>query len=75
MTVAEKVVEMMKVLPPEKQQEVLDFIESLATEPSPGGPLINPEGLWAGRGCDITHEELAEARREMWSKFYGEDAQ
>jgi hypothetical protein len=72
MTVAEKVVEKLNSLPPEKQQEVLDFVESLSAEHSPER-LIDPKGLWAGRGCDISQEELAEARREMWSKFYDED--
>lgn len=70
MTVTEQVLEKLKALPPEKQQEVLDFVESISRAGSSQGPLFNPEGLWEGEGCDISPEELAEARREMWSKFY-----
>jgi hypothetical protein len=73
MSVAEKVVERLSALPPDKQQEVLEFVESLSEEAGPNSPLFNPEGLWAGRGCDIAPEELAEARRDMWSRFYDED--
>ena len=31
--------------------------------------LFSLEGLWAG-GPDVSPEDLAEARREMWRKFY-----
>jgi len=70
MTVTEQLVEKLKTLPPEKQREVLAFVESLSEEAPPTGPLFNPEGLWAGRGCDIATEELADARPDMWSRFY-----
>ena len=75
MTVAEEVLEKLNSLPTDQQQRVLEFVESLARKPSPKGGLIDPEGLWAGRCCDISPEELAEARREMWSKFYDEEEQ
>ena len=32
-------------------------------------PLFSTEGIWAG-GPDISPEDIAEARREMWRKFY-----
>lgn len=73
MTVAEQVAEKLKELPPDKQQEVLEFVDTISTELTSRPKLTNPEGLWAGRGCDISPEELAEARREMWGKFYDED--
>lgn len=31
--------------------------------------LVDPAGLWAGSGKDITREEIDEARREMWRKW------
>jgi hypothetical protein len=31
--------------------------------------LFNPEGLWAGQGTDVSDEELAAARSEMWGKL------
>lgn len=35
--------------------------------------LFNPEGLWAGQGTDVTEEDLATARAEMWGKFDREE--
>ena len=70
MTVTEQVIEKLKALPPDKQQEVLDFVKSISRDGSSQGPLFNPEGLWENEGCDIAPEELADARREMWPKFY-----
>ena len=32
-------------------------------------PLFSFEGLWAG-GPDVSPEDIAQARREMWRKFY-----
>ncbi len=34
-------------------------------------PLKSLRGMW--RGLDITEEEIAEARREMWGDFPRED--
>ena len=42
--------------------------ELKAARPTPGKSL---RGLW--RGLDITEEEIAEARREMWGNFPRED--
>ena len=35
--------------------------------------LFSPEGLWAGQGTDISDEELANARAEMWGKLDREE--
>ena len=42
--------------------------ELKAAQPTPRKSL---RGLW--RGLDITEEEIAEARREMWGNFPRED--
>lgn len=73
MSVVNEVAEKVRSLPPEKQQEVLEFVDALHHQPVTQKPLFNPEGIWEGRGCDIPPEELAEARREMWDRFYAED--
>ncbi len=68
MSIEEKVLEKLRDLPPEKQREVLEFVESLKKDGAKK-PLRSLEGLWADLDIDITEEELAEARREMWGKF------
>jgi hypothetical protein len=37
--------------------------------PAPELPLRSLEGLWAGRAPDISEEDIAELRREMWGSF------
>ncbi|MFQ5696621.1 MAG: hypothetical protein ACE5HB_11575 [Terriglobia bacterium] len=68
MTIEEMVLEKLRGLPPEKQKEVLGFMESL-TKDGPRKPLRSLEGLWADLGIEITEEDIAEARREMWGNF------
>jgi len=48
---------------------VVNLIETLCRESGEKRPLRNPEGLWADLGVDITEEDIAEVRREMWGKF------
>jgi hypothetical protein len=67
MTVEEKVLEELRGLPPEKQKKVLGFLESL--KPQSGTPLHSLEGLLEDLHVDITEEDIAAARREMWGNF------
>ena len=73
MTVIENVVQKLAQLPPSQQLEVLDFIDFLSEKIHRKEQLFNPEGLWAGRGEDISPEDLAEARKEMWGKYDKEE--
>jgi hypothetical protein len=68
MTVVEQVLEKLRELPPEKQQEVLSFVDSLA-ENKPKKPLRSLRGLWKDLDIHITEEDIAQARREMWGNF------
>jgi hypothetical protein len=69
MTVEEKVLEKLRELPPEKQKEVLEFVDSLKEKDGDKKPLRSLEGLWADLDISITEEDIAEARREMWGNF------
>ena len=69
MTIEEMVLEKLRGLPPEKQKEVLEFVESLKPVETTTKPLRSLEGLWADLDIDITEEDIAEARREMWGNF------
>jgi hypothetical protein len=72
-SIEQTVVEKLRALPPEKQQEVLDFVESLEGKNVSKHPRRSVKGLWADLGVDITEEDIAEARREMWGNFPRED--
>jgi hypothetical protein len=69
MTIEEMVLEKLRGLPPEKQKEVLEFVESLKPNGGPKKPLRSLEGLLEDLNVDITEEDIAEARREMWGNF------
>ena len=69
MTVEQQVLEKLRELPPEKQQEVLEFVDSLSEKNGARKPLRSLEGLWADFDIQITEEDIAEARREMWGNF------
>jgi hypothetical protein len=75
MSVIESIVERVEHLPIERQREVLDFAEYLQHKEKSSGkqPRKSLYGLWAGKGIDITEEDIDEIRREMWSNFPRED--
>lgn len=66
MTVAEKLQEKVAHLSPERQQEVLDFVEFIESKTPTRQPLRDPEGLFADIASNLTFEEIKEARREGW---------
>jgi len=65
--IEDAVVAKLRELPEDKQQEVLDFASFLGARER--RPLKSLEGLWAGQGVDISEEDIAGLRREMWAKF------
>jgi hypothetical protein len=70
----EEALDLVKQLSPLDKARLIERIvpdierELKAAQPMPRKSL---RGLW--RGLDITEEEIAEARREMWSNFPRED--
>jgi hypothetical protein len=72
MTIEEAIVEKVRALSPEKQKEVLRFADSLAETPA-RVPLRSLKGLWADLDIDISEEDIAALRREMWKTFPRED--
>jgi hypothetical protein len=69
MTIEQAVVEKLRVLPVEKQQEVLDFVEFLQHRSLPKPPRRSLKGLWADLKIDLAEADIAEVRREMWGNF------
>jgi hypothetical protein len=74
MTIEEEILEKVRTLPPEKQNEVLDFTEFLqARSVAAKEPRKSLRGLWAKNNINISEEDIAELRREMWKNFPRED--
>ncbi|BAU14381.1 hypothetical protein LEP3755_49280 [Leptolyngbya sp. NIES-3755] len=61
--------ETVRSLPPEKQQEVLDFAEFLRQKTTPKKPRRSLRGLCADLNIRISEEDIAQARQEMWGNF------
>jgi Protein of unknown function (DUF2281) len=56
-------------LPPDKQKEVLDFVDQLKENNGSKKPLKSLLGLWKDLNFHVTEEDIAEARGEMWGNF------
>jgi len=69
MSVEQLVLEKLRMLSIEKQQEVLNFVEFLQQKVAVKRPCRSVKGLWADLGVHITKEDIAEVRREMWGNF------
>ena len=69
MTVEETVLEKIKVLPMNRKQEVLDFVEFLEEKEAKPRPRRSLYGVLADLDIKITEDDIAEARKEMWGNF------
>ena len=74
MNTEQTLIDLIRALPPEKQQEVLDHAQRLRA--SNGGtkpPRKSGRGLWADLGIDLTAEDIDKARGEMLKNFPRDD--
>ncbi len=69
MDLEQAVLDKLRELPPNHQQEVLDFAEFLHQKNILKRPLKSVKGMWANLDMDITEEDIAQARKEMWGNF------
>lgn len=68
MTLEQAILEILRELPPDKQQTVLDFAQYLKQK-ADSNPRRNLRGLWTDLDMQITEEDIAETRQEMWGNF------
>jgi hypothetical protein len=70
MSIEQEVLDRLRGLPPEKQQEVLDFADCLLSERNgEKKPRRSLRGLWKHLNIEITEDDIAQARHEMWGSF------
>jgi hypothetical protein len=67
MTVQQEILERLSTLAPAEQQEVLRLARDLSARTQ--RPWASKMGLLAGRGMNISDDDITEARREMWGEF------
>jgi hypothetical protein len=73
MSIGEIVSEKIQLLPPDKQQEVLDFVEFLARPKLPASSPRRLKGIFSNAEIHLGADEIDEARRELWDGFPRED--
>ena len=67
--IQETLIAVIKTLPPEKQQALLEFAEFLQAKATPKSSSKSIKGLWANADINLTEEELSATRKEMWTNF------
>jgi hypothetical protein len=73
MSVEQAILDAVRLLPFDKQQEVLSHATRLRDEAAPKKPFRSIKGILAGRGISVSAKDIDEARREMWKNFPRED--
>jgi hypothetical protein len=68
-----KILEKVLLLPPEKQQEVADFVEFLSSQSSKTVRKSRLKGICSDLGVQITADDIDDVRREAWANFPRED--
>lgn len=69
MSIKETILEKLETLPPDQKQEVLSFIGRLQRKNQKESHRHSLKGLWADLNVDVTSEDIAFVRREMWGNF------
>ncbi|MFN0169178.1 MAG: hypothetical protein ACKV22_22370 [Bryobacteraceae bacterium] len=73
MSVEQAILEAVRELPAEKQNEILEHARRLRRESTSVQPRRSGKGLWADLNITLTAEEIEENQREMWKNFPRED--
>ncbi len=68
MTVEQRVLEKLRGLPLQKQEEVLAYISRLQ-EKTRQQPRRSLAGLWADLDVNVSERDISQARQEMWGDF------
>ena len=66
MSLEQAILEAVRTLPAEKQQEVLNHAARLRDEAGSKIPCKSVKGLWADLGISLSAKEIEENRRDMW---------
>jgi len=72
-TLEQSILEAVRTLSPEEQQEILEHAEKLRRKSKPSTRRWSGKGLWADLNITLTAEEIEENQREMWRNFPRDD--
>ncbi len=69
MTSEEVLLQIFKILPTNRRQELLDFAKTLEQKEVVKSPRRSLKGALADLQINLTEEDLREARNEMWRGY------
>ena len=73
MSLEQAILEAVRALPAEKQQEVLNHAAKLRDETERKIPFKSVRGLWVDLDISLSPEEIEENQRDMWRSFPREE--
>lgn len=73
MSLEQAILEAVRALPPEQQQEILNHASRLRDASGKHGPFKSVRGLWADLGVSLSADEIEANQREMWHGFPRKD--
>ena len=73
MSLEQAILQAVRALPSEKQQEILQHAARLRDETIEKKPFKSVRGLWADLGISLSANEIEENQRQMWQSFPRED--
>ncbi len=69
MSIEQAILETVRMLPADKQQEILNHAARLRDEASRNIPFKSVRGLWKDLGVSLSSEEIEENQRDLWQNF------
>jgi len=73
MSLEKAILDAVRALPTEKQQEILSRAARLRDEFVEKKPFKSVRGLWADLGISLSSGEIEENQRDMWKNFPRDD--
>ena len=71
MSLEQSILEAVRTLPAEKQQEILSYATRLRDEAAKKKPFKSVKGLWADLNISLSADDIEENQREMWKDSQG----
>ena len=69
MSLEQAILDAVRALPAEKQQEILSHAARLRDESVKKRPFKSVKGLWADLGISLSSDEIEQNQSDMWRNF------
>ncbi len=69
MSLEQAILDAVRALPAEKQQEILSHAARLRDESVKRRPFKSVKGLWANLGISLSADEIEQNQNDMWKNF------